>query len=464
MKGTWEQFTRGGEFLDSAGEQRYRRSQIGMERRQLQRLWLLALVFFLLYGLAEFLMAQWPDADPDTHSQVGLWTLAPRLVILLTGILVLALEGGILNPSRRDALACAALVIVGACYALLLLLRDNPGNPTGAVILLVCGMYLFSPGRFILVCASGVICSLCTGWVFLQRSGGDAPPWLAFSYLLPTNVLAAFALAQFNRMRRLGYLQRERLQLEVRAREKMARALRRSHRRNRELLYNALPLNIARQLAARPGEPIANYHPWATVLFVDLVGFSSLSRRCRPQELVQFLDHLFSRFDTLAAQHGVEKIKTLGDAWMGVAGLDSPAAVSGGCRGPGSALGLALDLLLAAGRCEMSQLDEQQLRIGIHSGPLVAGVIGQQRYAFDVWGETVNIASRLQAAAQPGRILVSARCREGCEPGCLFGPPRNYRLKGCGEIEASNFYGVFSGPQLPGDSSRANLCSQPGGL
>lgn len=450
-----KQLRRSGEFLDAARELDYRRQQLTAERRQLRVLWLLALLFFMLYGIAEYAGA--------VHSPGWHWGYLPRLFILLTGMLVLVVEGSVTETRQRDMLACCALFVVGLCYALDLAWRSDDGNPLGAVILLVCGMYLFSPGRFTLVCASGLFCSASTGIALLLPLPESRPLWLAVSYLIPTNLLAALALAQLNRLRRVECLQREQLQRQIQVRKEMAAQLQRAHKRNQQLLYNALPADIARKLAQNPGCPIAEYHASATVLFVDLVNFSAISQACSAQELVYFLDQLFTRFDSLARSHGVEKIKTLGDAWMGVAGLgdsDQPGLALA------SILGLALEQLRVAQNSQPMARRDIQLRIGVHSGSLVAGVIGQQRYAFDVWGETVNIASRLQAAARPGRILVSTASSSSAPASFLFGPERQFQLKGCGVVHARNFYGqglAASGElfrQLSGDESGTVLRGQ----
>lgn len=448
-----EQLRRCGEFLDETLETGYRLQQRSGERRQLRVLWLWALFFFFVYGVPDYLHG---ISLPGWH-----WNTIPRLLILVTGWVVLAVEGRVREPRARDGLACGALLMVGVCYALLLAGRPLPGNPLGAVILLVCGMYLFSPGRYVLVCGCGVCCSLAAALALSLRTVGEAGVWLAISYLIPSNLLAAVALAQLNRLRRLEYLQRDRLQLEIQARKKVSEALRLAHERNRELLYNALPSGIARQLSENPGQSIARHHDSVTVMFVDLVDFSSLSRDCTAAELVNYLDQLFSAFDRLAHRHSVEKIKTLGDAWMGVAGLDG---ANGFHNSLVSVLELAQAQQVMATRCVAPGRRHIQLRIGVHSGPLVAGVIGRQRCAFDVWGETVNIASRLQGAARPGCILASASSLEEAPCRYRFGPVRRYQLKGCGTIEARNFCAKASINEFTGDEPGAGLGRKGGGV
>ena len=188
------------------------------------------------------------------------------------------------------------------------------------------------------------------------------------------------------------------LQYFVRARD-------RERARSERLLLNVLPAPIAARLK-RSGEVIADAYPEATVLFADLVGFTPLAGRIPPEELVLFLDDVFTQWDALADRHGVEKIKTIGDSYMVVAGVPSPL--------PGhvaAIAGMAVEMLPALARCERDgvQLDA---RIGIDTGPLVAGVIGRSKFSYDLWGDTVNTASRMESSGEAGRIHVSARVRE----------------------------------------------------
>ena len=175
--------------------------------------------------------------------------------------------------------------------------------------------------------------------------------------------------------------------------------------RSDELLVNALPASIAARM--KHGEQrIAEAYPETTVLFADLVGFTPWAQRTHPARVVAVLDGLFSRFDALATECGVEKIKTIGDSYMAVAGAPQPRPDHAF-----AALTLAQRMLSAQAEvCEPLKLP-LQMRVGLASGSVVAGVIGQQRILFDLWGDTVNIASRMESAGVPGRIQVSASTR-----------------------------------------------------
>lgn len=173
-------------------------------------------------------------------------------------------------------------------------------------------------------------------------------------------------------------------------------------RRSETLLRNILPPEIAVRL--RSGESnIADHYDDTTVLFADVVGFAKITARMRAYEIIGCLNHLFSEFDRLAEEAGVEKIKTIGDNYMAVAGIPTPRA-----NHARSATNLALDMVKAAGRLQSRLPVAFSIRVGLHSGPLIAGVIGTRKFAYDVWGDTVNVAARIEAASQPNRVLISA--------------------------------------------------------
>ena len=176
--------------------------------------------------------------------------------------------------------------------------------------------------------------------------------------------------------------------------------------RSEKLLLNILPAEIAERLKAGE-EPLADHCDSVTVLFADLVGFTELSRKLRADDVVNLLNDLFSRFDSLVERHGAEKIKTIGDAYMAAAGL------SGSKRDHVAAIAnLALDMRAAFVEfCQHHRL-ALKLRIGVHSGEVVAGVIGRQKFAYDLWGDTVNVASRMESNGVPGEIQISAETRQ----------------------------------------------------
>jgi adenylate cyclase len=176
--------------------------------------------------------------------------------------------------------------------------------------------------------------------------------------------------------------------------------------RSDELLTNAIPRSIADRL--RHGEQrIAEAYPETTVVFSDVVSFTPWANATDPARVVTLLDDLFTRFDALAAAHGIEKIKTVGDAYMAVAGAPEPREDHAS-----AALRFARAQLLEVAAWRIANGIDLRVRIGLASGPVVGGVIGRQRLLFDLWGATVNAASRMESSGVPGRIQLAASTRE----------------------------------------------------
>ncbi len=226
------------------------------------------------------------------------------------------------------------------------------------------------------------------------------------------------------------------LQYFVRERERAAAELARQHaaleleqERSERLLLNVLPEPVAQRLKERE-EVIADEFAEATVLFADLVGFTELAERMPADELVSMLDRVFARWDALAAERGVEKIKTIGDAYMAAAGVPLPR--------PDHAEAVAsLALAMAAdAECSAVHLGAPiAVRIGIDTGPVVAGVIGRSKFIYDLWGDTVNTASRMESHGVPGSIQVTARARERLIPGFELSRRGSIDVKGKGAMD-----------------------------
>jgi len=179
-------------------------------------------------------------------------------------------------------------------------------------------------------------------------------------------------------------------------------ALRQEQQRTEELLLNILPGEIAERLKHDPST-IAEHYSDVSVMFADIVGFTRLSSTISPAELVRRLNQIFSTFDELSEQHGLEKIKTIGDAYMVVGGLPVPRVDHAQAIAQ-----MALDMQAAIDLFNQnSNSDAINIRIGIHSGPVIAGVIGIKKFIYDLWGDTVNIASRMESHGLTGQIQVS---------------------------------------------------------
>ena len=204
--------------------------------------------------------------------------------------------------------------------------------------------------------------------------------------------------------------------------------LEKEHDRSERLLLNILPASIAHRLKQKH-ETIADGFAEVTVLFADIAGFTKLAASRSPREVVEMLNNIFSEFDHLAEKHGVEKIKTIGDAYMAVAGLPvhSPDHVI-------SIVELALDMQDAVARRMVANHGPISLRIGINTGPVVAGVIGMKKFIYDVWGDTVNTASRMESHGIDGGIQVTEETYERLKHAYRLEERELQKIKGKGEM------------------------------
>jgi class 3 adenylate cyclase len=205
-------------------------------------------------------------------------------------------------------------------------------------------------------------------------------------------------------------------------------ALQVEQERSERLLLNVLPAPIADRLK-NSEDVIADAYPDATVMFADLVDFTVRSQAVRPRRMVKALDDLFSTFDALARRHGLEKIKTIGDAYMAAAGVPSPR--------PDHAEAVARMAIDIRDHVE-GHFDPDgnplAIRIGIDSGPVVAGVIGKSKFIYDLWGDTVNTASRMESHGVPGRIQVTERTKKRLGSRFRFERRGPIQIKGKGEM------------------------------
>jgi adenylate cyclase len=195
------------------------------------------------------------------------------------------------------------------------------------------------------------------------------------------------------------------------------------------LLLNILPRSIAEKLKERP-QTIADQFSEASILFADVVDFTPQTERKTPAELVGMLDQLFGHFDTLVEKYDLEKIKTIGDCYMAAAGIPTPRPD----HAHALAL-LALDMLEAVGSSDAVGKLGLRLRIGINSGPVVAGVIGRKRFLYDLWGDAVNIASRMETHGTPDRIQVTESTYELLKADFDFEPRGPVEIKGKGSMD-----------------------------
>jgi len=213
------------------------------------------------------------------------------------------------------------------------------------------------------------------------------------------------------------------LQYAVRARDE-------AFARSEGLLLNVLPRTIAERLKRTPGI-IAESHPDVTVLFADVVDFTPFTSLTAPERVIGLLDEVFSRFDRLAERHGLEKIKTIGDAYMVAAGV--PVARPDHAEVMAA---MAIDMLAEFERVREELGLDLAIRIGMESGPVVAGVIGRHKFSYDLWGDTVNTASRMESHGIAGRVQVGVGAYQRLREKFRFEERGEIEVKGKGRLSA----------------------------
>ena len=196
--------------------------------------------------------------------------------------------------------------------------------------------------------------------------------------------------------------------------------------RSESLLHNILPPPIAHRLKNNEGT-IADGFPACSVLFADIIGFTVMSQQLAPERLVGMLNDIFSSFDQMAGHHGLEKIKTIGDSYMVVSGI--PHQDGGHAQ---KLADFAIDLKAFMEEYRKTRAIDIGIRIGLHSGPAVAGVIGKNKFIYDIWGDTVNTAARMESHGRPGEIQVSNLTKELLGSGYDFEDAGESEIKGKG--------------------------------
>jgi class 3 adenylate cyclase len=334
-------------------------------------------------------------ASPSHRMQAAEW-------ILLLALPVALIAFGLTFSPRLQRLAMYANILAAiegglTCVGLSFWVLKMPAVSMGAVVM-VCSfplIYRFRPMHAVLTIAPWL--ALHEYLVLQAKQAGDVEANAALTYVLLPLLAAAITLTacvMFEMASRRSFCQ-ERIiaaQQQVIAQER---------RRADELLFSILPEPIAQRLK-RSKEVIANRFEDVTVLFADVVGFTPLSMELGPEKLVELLNALFTRFDLLAEQYGVEKIKTIGDAYMAVAGLPTPRPDHAE-----AVARMALEMRDVVREISTQRGYAIQIRIGMASGPVVAGVIGARKFAYDLWGDTVNTAARMESHGVPGEIQVA---------------------------------------------------------
>lgn len=263
--------------------------------------------------------------------------------------------------------------------------RDNPmvtGEPN---LRFYCGMPLINPQGY----ALGTLCVV-----------DFQPRDLSFEQTEAVRRLSHQVVSQFELRRSVLELERRMADLNAARRE-----AEKERERSDRLLLNILPRAVAEELRTNE-QVVPRYHESVTIMFADFEGFSRLTEQIEPKSLIEQLDQFFSAFDAIAERHRLEKLKTIGDAYMCVGGLPEPNRTHDvdTCLAALSIIEFMRRTNLQRDKLHLPRWD---LRIGIHSGPVMAGVVGKSKFIYDVWGDAVNVAARLEAAGGTGRINVS---------------------------------------------------------
>jgi adenylate cyclase len=384
-----------------------------------------------------------PADDEDTRSSKGLLVLISLLILpisVLWGVLYLAFGSPVgFVPLLYAAILAGAIAIFARTRNFSMLLRVNLLDillaPTLSMIPLGgflgaggVGLWgLLAPlGALVFSDVRGAIRWFVAWLLIFLGSGavgvilGPIPPpipvWFTTTMLAlniavgSTIVFTLLAMFATQRHTALAALQAEQARAE-------------------DLLLNILPSSIADRLKVDT-HTIADQFSAASILFADVVDFTPRSDLLEPAEVVGLLDHLFSHFDELAERHGVEKIKTIGDAYMAAAGVPTPR--------PDHARALVLmglDMVEAMHSSDDVGHLELELRVGINSGAVVAGVIGRKRFLYDLWGDAVNTASRMESHGTPGRVQITRATYELVAEEFECEPRGTITVKGKGEME-----------------------------
>ena len=394
-------------FQDHAEEVRFRASRAAGEFRETRA----TLVLFVVVSSSFAPLDAWLFTEDLT-----------RLLVLRLGlvnaVLVAALALTFVPWLARNTflLTSAVTILYVVFYALFTDIADAPPLYISGIVMLFFGIYAIAPVRYAV--------AVCLGWscaaIFIGLVAGLgllSEPHLAIlaGEIVAVNALGMFTLYRLERLRRQEYSNLNQIDAE--------------RTRYHDLLVRILPASIAERM--RGGEQhIADRFDEASVLFADIAGFTSLSAKLQPEEVLSLLERAFAEFDALVEKHGLEKIKTIGDAYLVAAGLPEPRADHAKAIAD-----FALDLQRAAPQITVPGGDNLAVRIGFHCGPLIAGVIGESRFLYDMWGDTVNVASRMESLGEAGRIQVSDGARERLIEKFVLEPRGIVSVKGRGEMQ-----------------------------
>jgi class 3 adenylate cyclase len=402
-------------FTDPAREASFRASYFRDNIRFIRLAHVLGIAAWAMFGLMASLVL---DEGQRTDLMLRFGVAIPIALVAL------ALSWMRWYPRRWEAVTALGIVISGFVWSFHRVVVEDatPGWAYAGIMIVLIYLYTLSRLRFAPAVIVGIVVIAFHNVIAIGVMHDPAEElYLANFFVVLTAFMGTAAAYGLERFTRLVYLREQQLDAE--------------RDRADELLGNTLPMAIVRRLKAVDSSPheaiLAEQLTDVTVLFADLVDSTSHEGVMTADALVATLDDVFTRFDLLASRLGLEKIKTVGDAYMVVAGAPEPIEDH-----VQAAAEMALGMLGSMIGAEWPTGDPMQLRIGVATGPVVAGVIGRDRYAYDLWGDTVNLASRLEASSEPGRILVSTETYERLKDRYRFSDSHVVFLKGKGPTPA----------------------------
>ncbi|MBE7460547.1 MAG: adenylate/guanylate cyclase domain-containing protein [Zoogloeaceae bacterium] len=370
--------------------------------------------FALMLGAPMYLAFLVWDYSIDPAHILDTTYIRIAVAVILVATYALTFRESFEQASQLVLASCAVVAGLGVIYVLHTLENGMVLGVAG-VILILMYVYGFLRLRFVPSVVSGVAIWLAYDVVAIIDQLGTTELVNSNFFLAGATI---FGISNSFNQERLG--RRAFLYMKEVEREK-ARA--------DQLLSQIFPAHIKNRLTA--GERvIADSNSEVTVVFADLVGFSSLTKRLTPGHLVELLDKLFSAFDDISEKFGVEKIKTIGDSYMAVSGLAGSVA-----RNTETILDMTLELVAAVDRVSKAERIPIGVRVGVATGHAVSGVLGAKRNHFDVWGETVNIASRMEASGIEGKVQVSEQTYWRYNQSFEFEERGEIEVKGHGKLK-----------------------------
>jgi len=356
--------------------------------------------------------------DPDELLRLTLWTVG--ILLSLAGYVAATFWR---DYPRQPMIDFMALLALSACVAFAnsalfdsLIHQHQSMHAIGSINRLIITAFaaVALAGRFRLFGAWLVFDFFIYSAVALtQQHGQSGQVYALLSYISGALVMAAINIA---------------IEKSSRGAFAMSVALDKERAKNEVMLHNVLPPVAAQRL--KDGLVVADSYGDASVIFIDIVGFSMLAKRVSPGHLIELLNAFFSLADQCAARCNVEKVKTIGDAYLAISGGNVSSANSAT-----SAIRFALEVIDGLEDIRRNTGIDVHIRVGVHSGPVVGGVIGETRMAYDYWGETMNIAARIEGTADADGIAVSETSYMRAHTSFRFSEPQTLLLKGVGETQ-----------------------------